>query len=114
MREKKPEQLSIFDLFDTEEKPESFYRPDSFQSEKKELLHTEAVGFEKVRYKGEAEIEDQLYTVYVRRLADGKGDKVRYILSVSDIDFSFGYNSLDRLLMDWELDSEELNKRFTK
>ncbi len=112
MREKKPEQLSIFDFFESVEKPESFYRPDSFATDKKEMQNAEAFGFEKVKYKGEAEIADQLYTVYVRRLFDEKSGRERFILSVSDIDFSFGYNSLERLLTDWELDLEELKKRF--
>ena len=113
MIEKKPEQLSIFDFFNTEEKPEAFYRPDSFESDKKELKNAAAVGFEKIRYIGEAAMEDQLYTVYVRRLVNEKTLSERYIVSVSDIDFAFGYNSLEKLLMDWNIDKDELKRRFS-
>ncbi len=100
MREKTPEQLSIFDLLPDLEKPEEFYIPDSFKGFKKGVEH-KGTAFEKVRYIGDGAIPDNLYTIYVRKCVRASGES--YIVSVPTIDFDFGYNSKEKLLSEWDL-----------
>jgi hypothetical protein len=100
MREKTPEQLSIFDLMPELEKPEEFYMPDSFKGFKKGVEH-KGKAFEKARYIGDGEIANNLFTIYVRKATGPSGE--RYIVSVPAIDFDFGYNSMEKMLSEWEL-----------
>ena len=105
MREKAPEQLSIFDLMPELKKPEEFYIPDSFKGFKKGVEH-KGKAFEKVRYIGKGDIADDEFTIYVRKASGPSGE--RYIVSVPSIDFSFGYNSLDKMLSEWEIDKNDM------
>ena len=109
MREKKPEQLSIFDVMTDLEKPKDFYLPDSFKSSKRGI-EPGATAFEKVMYTGAGEIKNNLYTIYVRRESCGE-NKNRFIVSVPAIDFNFGYNSLEKLLAEWNLKKEDLESQ---
>jgi hypothetical protein len=107
MREKNPEQLSIFDILPDMEKPEEFYMPDSFKGFKKGVDH-KGQAYEKARYIGNEEIPNNVYTIYVRRSVSSCGE--RYIVSVPAIDFDFGYNSLDKLLADWEIEVKNVSE----
>ncbi len=104
MREKTPEQLSIFDILPDVKKPEDFLIPDSFTGFKKGVEH-KGKAYEKARYIGEGALPNNTYTIYVRRSVCGNGE--RYIVSVPSIDFDFGYNSLENMLSEWNLGEEE-------
>ena len=101
MREKMPEQLSIFDILPDMEKPEDFFIPDSFKGFKKGVDH-KGKPYEKARYKGNEDIPNKIFTIYVRKYVSSAGEK--YIVSVPSINFDFGYNSMEKLLEDWELE----------
>ena len=101
MREKNPEQISIFDLLPDLEKPEDFFMPDSFSGFKKGVEH-KGKAYEKAVYKGSKEIPNNMYTIYVRRSEGPSGE--RFIVSVPAINFDFGYNSAEKLLEDWDID----------
>ncbi len=104
MREKGPEQLSIFDVLPDVTKPEDFFIPDSFKGFKKGIDH-KGKAYERARYKGESGLPDAVYTIYVRKSVSGNGE--RYIVTVPSIDFDFGYNSLEKLLKDWDIEMEK-------
>ncbi len=104
MREKTPEQISIFDILPNIEKPEDFFIPDTFTGFKKGVQH-KGTAYEKARYKGNDEIPNNIYTIYVRKAACASGE--RYIVSVPAINFDFGYNSLEKMLEEWELEPKE-------
>lgn len=108
MRETAPEQMSIFDLLPGEEKPKDFFLPDSFLGTKKIAKGEPGKAFEKVRYLGESGLPDTLYTIYIRKHTESSDGKERYIVSVPTIEFTFGYNSLEKLLSEWDVKAEEL------
>ncbi len=100
MREKVPEQISIFDILPETEKPEEFFIPDSFKGFKKGVQH-KGTAYEKARYIGDGDIPNNTYTIYVRRSCNGGSE--RFIVSVPAIAFDFGYNSKEKLLADWDI-----------
>lgn len=105
MREQMPEQLSIFDILTDLKKPEAFYMPDSFNTK---IRGTEgkADAFENVRYIGVEDIPDKMYTVYIRKVVKESGTK--YLVSVPNIEFTFGYNTLEKLLSEWDINKNDL------
>ncbi|MBO7336371.1 MAG: hypothetical protein J6Z46_04920 [Lachnospiraceae bacterium] len=108
MRETTPEQMSIFDLLPGVEKPKDFFLPDSFSGVKNGVKTEAGAAYENVRYLGESKGKDVLYTIYVRRYPRPGDEGERWIVSVPTIEFTFGYNSLEKLLSDWDLDKEAL------
>lgn len=108
MREPVPEQMSIFDMLPGEEKPKDFFLPDSFLGTKKIAKGEPGMAFEKVKYLGESRLPEATYTIYVRRHTEGAEGRERYIVSVPTIEFTFGYNSLEKLLSDWDIKKEDL------
>ncbi|MCQ2538153.1 MAG: hypothetical protein MJ124_07125 [Lachnospiraceae bacterium] len=109
MREKAPEQMSIFDLLPGEEKPKDFFLPDSFLGTKKIAKGEPGVAFEKVKYLGESGLPDAVYTIYIRKHTMGADGRERFIVSVPTIEFTFGYNSLEKLLADWDIKAEDIS-----
>ncbi len=104
MREKTPEQISIFDILPDLKKPEDFFMPDSFTGFKKGVQH-KGTAYERARYRGNEEIPNNMYTIYVRKSIGSNGE--RYIVSVPAIKFDFGYNNPEKLLEDWEIELKE-------